>query len=279
MSVSECQPVIFLSHGAGPSLFMDANIEPRITGLDKDSKATNTLKTFVKDHNIATPKALVVFSAHWEEEVCSVSSPENYSLDYNYGDFQWPAETYEIRWPVSGSSDVAKRVKELFDVKGIPYHEDNKRGLDHGVFIPLKLVFPEANIPVVEVSLLKSYDMGDHLKIGEALMDLSKENILVIGSGFATHSGMCEAGLPWAEPFRDWLHDLVSNPSYSPNERKNRFLAYTEEETFTSAHKTPEHFLPIALCCAAGGYQAGSILHSEFTIGSLLYDHYKFQAN
>ncbi|XP_033745023.1 4,5-DOPA dioxygenase extradiol-like [Pecten maximus] len=222
MSVSECQPAIFLSHGAGPSFYMDATTEPRVKGLDKDSTAANVLKSFVTDHSITTPKALVVFSAHWEEEICSVTSPENYSLVYDYGDFQWPPETYEVRWPVTGAPDVAKRVKDLLEARGIPCNEDNKRGLDHGVFIPLKLVFPEANIPVVEVSLLKSYDMGEHLKIGEALSDLSKENILVIGSGFASHSGMCESNLPWAEPFREWLHDLVSNPNYSPNERKGQ---------------------------------------------------------
>ncbi|XP_060071794.1 uncharacterized protein LOC132551635 [Ylistrum balloti] len=278
MSVNECQPTIFLSHGAGPSFYMDATIEPRIKGLDKDSTATKVLQTFVADHKITTPKALVVLSAHWEENVCSVTTSRNYSLDYDYGDFKWPPETYDIRWPVVGEPDVARRVKELLEARGIPCNEDNKRGLDHGVFVPLKLVFPEADVPVVEVSLLNSMDMGEHLKVGEALSDLTKENILVIGSGFATHAGMCQSDLPWAEPFKNWLHDLVSNPTYTPVERKDKFLAYSEEKSFSNAHKTLEHFLPIAYCCAAGGYQPGTILHSEFALGSLLYDHYMFQA-
>ncbi|XP_021363373.1 4,5-DOPA dioxygenase extradiol-like [Mizuhopecten yessoensis] len=278
MSVSQCQPTVFLSHGAGPSFYMDATVEPKVKGLDKDSNAVKGLKSFVADHNIITPKALVVFSAHYDEDICSVTSSENYSLDYDYGDFQWPPETYEIRWPVVGAPDVAMRVKELLESKGISCNADSNRGLDHGVFVPLKLVFPEADIPVIEVSLLKSLDMAEHLKIGEALSDLSKENILVIGSGFASHAGMCQTDLPWAEPYRKWLHDLVSNPKYSAKERKDRFLAYSEEKSFSSAHKTIEHFLPIAMSCAASGYQPGTILHSEFVMGSLLYDHYKFQA-
>ncbi|OWF45659.1 4,5-DOPA dioxygenase extradiol-like protein [Mizuhopecten yessoensis] len=276
MSAKNVQPIIFLSHGAGPSFYIDAKQAPNLKGLDKDSKAAAVLKSFVSDHQIKSPKALVVLSAHWQEKTCSVNINEQHSLLYDYGGF--PQETYQLQWPVVGDLGVARRVKELLEAGGFACKEENKRGLDHGVFVPLKLVFPEANVPVIEVSLLKSLDMAEHLKIGEALSDLSKENILVIGSGFASHAGMCQTDLPWAEPYRKWLHDLVSNPKYSAKERKDRFLAYSEEKSFSSAHKTIEHFLPIAMSCAASGYQPGTILHSEFVMGSLLYDHYKFQA-
>ncbi|XP_021363429.1 4,5-DOPA dioxygenase extradiol-like [Mizuhopecten yessoensis] len=276
MSAKNVQPIIFLSHGAGPSFYIDAKQAPNLKGLDKDSKAAAVLKSFVSDHQIKSPKALVVLSAHWQEKTCSVNINEQHSLLYDYGGF--PQETYQLQWPVVGDLGVARRVKELLEAGGFACKEENKRGLDHGVFVPLKLVFPEANVPVIQVSLLKSLDMAEHLKIGEALSDLSKENILVIGSGFATHGGLSTGGLVWAKPFKEWIHDVVSNSKHSAAERKQKFLDYKKVETFSKAHPAIEHFLPIAICCAASGYQAAEILFSEFSIGCLLNDHYRFPA-
>ncbi|XP_069124919.1 uncharacterized protein [Argopecten irradians] len=269
------QPVIFLSHGAGPSYYMDVKQTPMFKGLDKNSKAATVLRNFVADHQIRTPKAIVVFSAHWEETSCTVNTKENHTLLYDYGGF--PPEAYTIEWPVTGDPEVARRVKGLLEARGITCKEEKKRGLDHGVFVPLKLVFPKADIPVVQVSLLRSMDMSEHLKIGEALSTLSKENILVIGSGFATHAGLSK-DLPWAEPFKEWLHDVISNPKYSANERKTKILNFKTVETFSKAHPSREHFIPIGICCAASGYQPAEILFSEFSIGCLLNDHYRFPA-
>lgn len=152
MTTDICQPIIFLSHGAGPSFYIDAKDAPYFKGMDKDSWAAAVLRSFVKDHNIKTPRALVVLSAHWEESTCSVTSSEHPSLYYDYGGF--PSETYQLQWSVPGSPDVAKRVKELLEAQGIPCKEDSRRGLDHGVFVPLKLVFPKADIPGINYSLL-----------------------------------------------------------------------------------------------------------------------------
>ncbi|XP_060071773.1 uncharacterized protein LOC132551614 [Ylistrum balloti] len=276
MSSNSVQPIIFLSHGAGPSFYIDASQAPMLKGLDRDSKAARVLKNFASDHQIKTPRALVVLSAHWKEDTCTINTKDKHSLLYDYGGF--PPETYKLQWPVVGDLDISRRTKELLEAKGIACREETQRGLDHGVFVPLKLVFPEANVPVVQVSLLKGLDMNEHLKIGEALSELSKENVMVVGSGFTTHGGISPAGLEWAEPFKKWIHDVLSNSKYSAAERKQKFLEYKKVKTFSKAHPTAKHFIPIVICCAASGYQAADILFSEFSIGCLLNDHYRFPA-
>ncbi|KAJ8319092.1 hypothetical protein KUTeg_004183 [Tegillarca granosa] len=276
------QPVIFLSHGAGPSYYMSKSDNPIFAGLDKDSKAADFLRNLKSNAKLKLPRAVLVLSAHWEEPVCTVNTATNPSLYYDYGGF--PQEMYKLQWPVPGAPEIARKVKDLLQSKGIRCNENNKRGLDHGVFVPLKLVFPEANIPVqriltvFQVSLLKNLKMSDHLAIGEALTDLTKEGILIIGSGFATHNG----GRPgnqvpdWALQFRKWLHDVFTNPNYTADERKNKLLSYSSEPSFSLAHMPCEHFLPLAMTCATAGYVAGKILYSEFVMQSLLNEHYIF---
>lgn len=273
------QPVIFLSHGAGPSYYMSKSDNPVFAGLDKDSKAADFLRNFKKNAKLKTPKAILVLSAHWEESLCTVNTATNPSLYYDYGGF--PQEMYKLEWPVPGAPEIASKVKDLLQAKGIRCNENNKRGLDHGVFVPLKLVFPEANIPVFQVSLLKNLKMSDHLAIGEALADLTKEGILIVGSGFATHKG----GRPgnqvpdWALQFKKWLHDVFTNTNYTADDRKNKILSYSSEPSFSLAHTPCEHFLPLAMACAAAGYVVGKVLYSEFVMQSLLNEHYVFQTS
>ena len=118
-------------------------------------------------------------------------------------------------------------------------------------------------------------DMAEHLEIAESLSCLSNDDILIIGSGFATHAGM-RVKHAWAEEWKIWLHDAISNPEYSPQERKSKLLQYQNVPSYKSAHPTPEHFMPIAMVCASAGYRPARILHSEFICGSLLNDHYLF---
>ncbi|XP_062605565.1 uncharacterized protein LOC134267365 [Saccostrea cucullata] len=184
--MSSPQPVIFLSHGGGPSFFLSAKEMPLLKGLDKDSKGAEFLRTLTKTQDLRRPDCLVVLSAHWEESICTVNAGSPHTLYYDYGGF--PPETYKIQWPAPGAPAIAQKVGKLLKDAGIKCAEETKRGLDHGVFVPLKLVFPEANIPVVQVSLLKNERMSDHLRIAEALSPLRHNNILIIGSGFATHA-------------------------------------------------------------------------------------------
>jgi aromatic ring-opening dioxygenase catalytic subunit (LigB family) len=139
------QPVLFLSHGAGPSYYLDARTMPMFNGLDKDSKAADFLRTLVKTHGLKKPEAILVISAHWEESVCTVNTNSKHSLYYDY--YNFPPEMYKLSWPVKGAPEVARKVKRLLEEHGITCNENGDRGLDHGVFVPLKLVYPDADIP------------------------------------------------------------------------------------------------------------------------------------
>lgn len=272
------QPAIFLSHGGGPSYYISAeDMTSRFSalkGLDRDSKAAQFLRNLTKSQQIKRPDCLLVLSAHWEESVCTVNSGSQHTLLYDFGGF--PPETYKIKWPVRGAPDIAQRVKKYLEDDGISCSEESKRGLDHGVFVPLKLVYPEADIPVVQVSLLKSMRMEDHLKIAEVLSPLRQNNVLIIGSGFATHSiGQSNEPAQWAKDFKVWLNDVLTNKSYSPTERKAMLLDYKSLPDFTKAHPTMDHFLPLAMTCAAAEYGPGKLIYSEF-VRSLLNEHYIF---
>ncbi|KAH3880596.1 uncharacterized protein LOC127878567 [Dreissena polymorpha] len=271
------QPVVFLSHGAGPSFYLDDERYSSLKQLDKNSEAASFLRNLLRNAHIAKPEAILVISAHWEEKVATVNVAVNHSLYYDYGGF--PPETYKLQWPVKGAPGVAAEVKSMLEARGIRCAEETSRGLDHGVFVPLKLVFPEADIPVTQLSLLSNMSVADHLAIGEALGELASKGVLIVGSGFATHKGgNLDAPTPqWVLNFRKWLHDALFSERYSGVERKAKFLACEMEETeVNKAHPSLEHFLPILMCSAAAGYRPGRLLYSEFVMSSLLNEHYIF---
>lgn len=145
------QPVLFLSHGGGPSYYLSSTEMPILKGLDEDSEAAKFLRDLTKSQRIKRPDCLLVVSAHWEESVCTVHSGSQHSLLYDYQGF--PPRTYKIEWPVSGAPGIAQKVKKCLTDAGIICKEETQRGLDHGVFVPLKLVYPEADIPG-EISIL-----------------------------------------------------------------------------------------------------------------------------
>ena len=129
------------------------------------------------------PKALVVISGHWEEDVVTIQNNPAPPLLYDY--YGFPPDTYQIKFPAPGAPEVSARMAELLGAAGIPWKYDHERGFDHGVFIPLKVAFPHADVPIVQVSLLASMDPAEHIKVGRALMPLRDENVLIVGSGMS----------------------------------------------------------------------------------------------
>jgi aromatic ring-opening dioxygenase catalytic subunit (LigB family) len=150
------------------------------------------------------PKALLVVSGHWECEQATVLSASTHTLLYDY--YGFPEHTYRLTYPAQGSPELAARVRDLLASAGITTDEEHERGLDHGVFIPLKLIYPEADIPVVQLSLLHNLDAAQHLAIGRALVPLRDEGVLIVGSGMSYHN----------------LDELFS-PSAASNEASQRF--------------------------------------------------------
>ena len=144
-SMDNVQPIIFLSHGGGPSFFLDAKRMPMFKGMDKDSIAADFLRNLKQTVNLKKPEAILVISAHWEERDVTINTNTDHTLHFDY--YNFPPETYKLTWPVKGAPEVARKAATRLAGKGIVCREDGVRGLDHGVFVPLKLVFPEADVP------------------------------------------------------------------------------------------------------------------------------------
>jgi aromatic ring-opening dioxygenase catalytic subunit (LigB family) len=202
---AERQPVVFLPHGGGPWPFVE---------LKMGSKAEQAeLATYLRSVGSvpkSPPKAVLVISAHWEEAVPTVMTNVKPPLLFDY--YGFPPESYELTWPAPGEPGLARRVRELLGGAGFESAEDDQRGFDHGVFVPLKLAYPEANVPTVQLSLKHGLDPKEHLALGRALAPLRDEGVFIIGSGMTFHNlrAFGPQSSQVAEDFDAWLRESVS---------------------------------------------------------------------
>ncbi|KFG82793.1 hypothetical protein MANI_110786, partial [Metarhizium anisopliae] len=172
-------PVIALSHGGGPlPILGDKNHESIVYSLK------NRVPKILGLGTPSAPRAIVLVTAHWSTAVPTVSSAARHDLYYDYSGF--PSESYALKYPAPGDPPIAREIKSLLDAHGLRARLDPSRGWDHGVFIPMLLVNPAADVPIVQVSVLESEDPEHHLRIGAALARLRARNIAIIGSGFAS---------------------------------------------------------------------------------------------
>ena len=254
---SHRQPTIFLPHGGGPCFFMDWTWGPADTW-----HATQRFLAGVAATLPARPKALLVVSGHWEEPVFTASAAEKPQLIFDYSGF--PEHTYRLTWPAPGDPELAGRVTGLLKEAGLPAATSPTRGFDHGVFVPLKVAFPEAQIPVVTLSLAGSLDPALHLAAGRALAPLRDEGVLIVGSGMSFHNlrGYFKPETAErAQAFDEWLRRAVESPAAERDEylaawRKAPFAAY--------AHPREGHFIPLLVAAGAGGNAPGArIFHDE----------------
>jgi len=233
--------VLYLSHGAGPMPLLDD---------DGHKEMVENLKIIAA--KIAKPSAIILVSAHWEEASPTITLGANPSLIYDY--YGFPKQAYEIQYPAPGEPNLARTVFSLLSDKGIESILDDKRGFDHGLFVPLKIMYPEADIPCIQLSLVKSLDPRVHIKIGEALSGLEYETLLVIGSGFSFHN-MKAFFAPSTietksmnESFEDWLIETCSDPKLDEIERTNRFVNWENAPFARYCHPREEHLLPLHVC-------------------------------
>ena len=147
-----------------------------------------------------------------------------------------------MTYPVPHSPQLASRLRDLLSKAGIAFQEDNKRGLDHGVFVPLKLMYPEADIPIVQLSLHESLNPAKHFEIGRALAPLRNEGCLIIGSGFIVHNmqSFFNGNMSWARDWIDFVKDALTNPKHSSEERKNLMFNWSSHKTGRKAHPREE---------------------------------------
>ena len=215
------------------------------------------------------PEAILVISAHWEEEAATLLGAQAPAMYYDYNGF--PEAAYEITYPAPGNPDLADRIAALLKRYGIKPSIDRQRGFDHGLFIPLSLLYPQADIPALQLSLLRGLDPKAHIALGNALGELMSENILVIGSGFSFHNMNAFTRKttivpdPANDDFQNWLIDVcVHTPAQS--ERERRLMDWRRAPSARYCHPREEHLLPLHICCAMAG-RAAEVIFDDFILG------------
>jgi len=238
--------VLFIPHGGGPLPLL---------GDETHLKLNNFLKTIKQ--SLIKPSAILVISAHWEASLPTITSGASPALIYDYSGF--PDESYDIEYPAAGSPALAKNIYELLLKSGIKSKLDDKRGFDHGLFVPLKIMFPDASIPCVQLSLCQSLDPDTHINIGKALAELAHKDILILGSGFTFHNLRAmfspTASLPDEknEAFEQWLIDTCTNKDISAEEREQALISWEQAPFARYCHPREEHLLPLHICSAITG--------------------------
>ncbi len=244
------QPAIFLPHGGGPCFFMDWTWGPADT-WEKTRRFLAGLEATLPER----PRAMVVVSGHWEEVAFAVGTAARPELIFDYSGF--PEHTYRLTWPAPGEPALAAEVQRLLIGAGLPAAADAGRGYDHGVFVPLKVAFPEAQIPVVTLSLQRSLDPGLHLAAGRALAPLREQGVLIVGSGMSFHNmrGFLHPETPErSAAFDGWLTAAVESPAA---ERDGLLTRWAEAPHARYAHPREEHLLPLMVVAGAAGADAG----------------------
>ena len=202
------------------------------------------------------PEAVLIISAHWEERVPTLISGERPALFYDY--YGFPEESYQIRYPAPGAPRLAAEIKEMLWNQNLQAELDAERGFDHGMFVPLKLMYPDADIPCVQLSLLANLDAAAHVALGEALTALRQQNLLIVGSGMSFHNlrsfslpGL--AGREDSENFNQWLIETCAHAGMSNEERRQRLIGWTKAPSASACHPRPEHLLPLHVCFGIAG--------------------------
>ena len=262
-STSNRQPAIFLPHGGGPCFFMDWTWGPADT-WHKTQRFLEGLAATLP----TTPRALLVVSGHWEEPAFTASSAAQPRLIFDYSGF--PEHTYQLTWPAPGEPELAGRVAGLLGKAGLPSALSANRGFDHGVFVPLKVAFPEAQVPVVTLSLAASLDPALHLAAGRALAPLRDEGVLIVASGMSFHNlrGYFRPETPErAHAFDEWLTKAVESPS---SDRDKLLRDWRNAPFATYAHPREEHLIPLLVAAGAGGEAPGRRIFSDEPMGAAI---------
>lgn len=244
---------LFLSHGGGPL---------PVLGDPSHAEMVRELRSIAA--SIERPRAIVVVSAHWEGRVATITGAASPGIIYDY--YGFPPESYEIRYPAPGDPGLAGRLQAALQAQDIEAALDSERGFDHGLYIPLKIMYPEADIPCIQLSLLGSLDPAAHIALGEATGDICGDGVLVIGSGFSFHNLRAffsrDASLPDEknEAFERWLIETCSSPDLDEAERTGRLLAWDRAPHARYCHPREEHLLPLHVCYGIAKRAAAAVV-------------------
>jgi aromatic ring-opening dioxygenase catalytic subunit (LigB family) len=262
-------PTVYLPHGGGPWPWVHV---PFGSAAELDA-----LKRYLID--VARipgerPKALLVISAHWEEDVPTLMTAARPPMLYDY--YGFPPESYLLEWPAPGAPELATRVRALLESQRLAVATDPDRGYDHGTFVPLKLAYPNADIPVLQLSLVRGLDPARHLELGRALAPLRDEGVFIVGSGMSYHNlrAFHPSAAPAALAFDTWLRDAVLR---EPAERDAALAAWTEAPSARAVHPREEHLLPLMIVAGAAGADRAQ-LGFDGTVNNLRLSAFHFTA-
>ncbi len=259
-------PALFLSHGAPDLILSD-----------------NPARSFFRQLPAAfgKPKAILAVSAHWETAEPAVNAVETNATIHDFGGF--PAELYAMQYPAPGSATLAERVAGLLKLAGFPVRTDKQRGLDHGAWVPLIVAYPDADIPVVQLSVQSRLGPAHHLAVGRALAALRAEGVLVMGSGSFTHNideyvrgprGWEDGEPEWVTAFSDWLGCAILENRLDDLLRYREIAPYAEKN-----HPADEHLLPLYVALGAAGDRAqAQQVHRSAAGGVVRLDAFAFRS-
>ncbi|MET4577874.1 DODA-type extradiol aromatic ring-opening family dioxygenase [Ottowia thiooxydans] len=258
-------PAFYIPHGAGPCFFMDWN------PVDAWDKTADFLRS-IPGSLPAPPKAILLVTAHWLAPQVTLSGAAQPGMLFDY--YGFPPHTYELRYPAPGTPALAERVRGLLAGAHIDAAVDEERGYDHGTFIPLKVAFPDAQVPVLQVSLLGNLDAGAHVDYGRALAPLRDEGVLIIGSGMSYHN-MRGYGDPRSTPisaeFDRWLTETVALPAPERNARLAHWdTASGPAGRLSHPARAEEHLLPLHVVAGAAGEGVGRKVFSDEVMRTMI---------
>lgn len=256
-------PVAFVPHGGGPWPFVDVGMG--------DPKELEALSLYLRSLSCiprTRPRAVLMVSAHWEERVPTVTLSPRPPMLYDY--FGFPPESYQITWPAPGDPGLARRVRELLGAAGFETAADADRGFDHGAFVPLKLAWPAAEVPTVQLSLMRGLDPRAHLAMGRALGALRDEGVFIVGSGMTYHDlrgFFAGTAGPASETFDAWLRDAATR---EPRARDLLLAEWSQAPGARQAHPREEHLLPLMVVAGAAGADRASVAYQGTVMGARL---------
>ncbi len=264
-------PTYFLSHGGGPWPWMKAEWGSMYDQLEASLHE-------VRRELGQAPRAVLMISGHWETDRFMLSSAARPPMVYDYSGF--PEHTYRIRYDAPGAPALAEAVRAMLERGGVDSGLDLRRGFDHGAFTVMHTMYPEADVPLVQLSIKENYDPAEHMKLGELLAPLRDDGVLIVGSGFSYHDnrGMRSGVGAAASAASDrWLNDTLVQSS--PDERRQRLLHWSAVPEARAAHPREDHLIPLMVAVGAAGDDVGALIyHQSDFMGAITVSSYRFGA-
>ena len=261
-------PTYFISHGGGPWPYM-----PEM------ASAMRVLKQSLADiprQLGQTPEAVLMVTAHWEANAFTLGTNPDPGMVYDYGGF--PPHTYQVIYPAPGAPELALRVQVLLEAAGLPVALDAQRGYDHGTFVPLAVMYPEAQVPVLQMSLRAGLNPAEHIALGRALAPLRDEGVLIVGSGLSYHNLRAfgpQAKAP-SQAFDTWLQTTLATP---PAEREALLSAWEQAPAARECHPREEHLIPLMVALGSAHADAATcIYHEDAIFGGVTASSFRFDA-